>query len=62
MKVYNYREVEKCLLKNGYEFVSQKGSHRKFKKGSSVIVIKVNSVNRMLWQRLVKEHNLNVEF
>lgn len=61
MKVYNGKEFTKILLKNGFEFVSQKGSHRKYKRGDQTVVISQN-VNRMIAQRLIKENNLVLQW
>lgn len=33
------REVEKLLLKNGFELVRQKGSHKIYKKESKLVVV-----------------------
>lgn len=57
MKVYNFREAEKIIIKNGFQFISQNGSHKKYKKETEIIIIK-NKLNRMIFQRLIKEHNL----
>lgn len=57
MKVYNGNEFTKILLKNGFEFVSSKGSHKKYKRGNQTVVIN-QKINRMIAQRLIKENNL----
>ena len=57
LKVYNTREIIKILMKNGWEFVSSTGGHKKFKKDAKTLVIN-HKVNRMVWQRLVKENNI----
>ena len=59
MKVFNAREAEKVILKNGFVLKGLKGSHAKYKHpdGRS-IVIKFKDLNRMMWQRIVKENGL----
>lgn len=57
MKVYNGNEFTKILLKNGFKFVSAKGSHKKYKRGNQTVVIN-QKINRMIAQRLIKENNL----
>lgn len=59
MKVYSMREAEKVILKNGFIYQRQKGSHVIYKHSDGrLISIKFASLNRMIWQRLVKENNL----
>lgn len=63
MKVYNYREIVKILRKNKFYLASQNGSHQKFRHNDGrTLVIKEGEVNRMVWQRLVKENRLVVNF
>jgi len=38
-KLLSSEEVIKILLANGFEFVSQRGSHRKYRNGSGETVI-----------------------
>ena len=42
-KLYSSKEIEKVLLKLAFRFVSQKGSHAKFKNKSGKVVILVMS-------------------
>jgi len=59
MKVYSMREAEKVILKNGFIYQRQKGSHVIYKHPDGrLISIKFASLNRMIWQRLVKENSL----
>jgi predicted RNA binding protein YcfA (HicA-like mRNA interferase family) len=37
--IYSSRHIIKILEKHGFEFVSQKGSHKKFKKDSLVVIV-----------------------
>lgn len=39
----NPREVEVVLLKHGFAFVSQKGSHRKYRKNELVLIVPFHS-------------------
>ena len=59
MKVYNSREAKKVVTRNGYTYEYSKGSHAYYKKDNQLIVI-ANNLNRMIWERLVKEHQLNL--
>lgn len=34
-KLYSSRQIEKCLERNGFLFVSQKGSHAKYRKSGN---------------------------
>jgi predicted RNA binding protein YcfA (HicA-like mRNA interferase family) len=38
-KLYSSKEIIQALLKNGFKFISQKGSHKKFKKGSQTVIV-----------------------
>jgi len=38
-KLYSSKEIIQALLKNGFEFISQKGSHKKFKKSSQTVIV-----------------------
>ena len=51
------REMARILLDNGYEYVSQKGSHKKFKKDKNVVVIN-KDLNMVVARRILKENNL----
>ena len=33
------RQIIKVLLQHGFDFVSQKGSHRKYKNGNRVVIV-----------------------
>lgn len=59
MKVYNSREAIKIVKKNGYTYQYTKGSHNYFRKGKQQIIIAKN-LNRMIWERLVKEYSLDL--
>ena len=39
-KLYSSRQIEKILTKNGFTFISQKGSHAKYRKtGKSTLTV-----------------------
>lgn len=59
MKVYNSREAKKVVRKNGYTYEYSRGDHDYYMKGKQRIVIARN-LNRMIWERLVKEYGLNL--
>lgn len=59
VKVYNTREAIKILQNNGYRRKTRKGSdHLDFvnETGNKIVITK--KINRMVWQRLVKENSL----
>ncbi len=37
--IYPSSHIIKILKENGFEFVSQKGSHKKFKKDSDIVIV-----------------------
>lgn len=53
-----FREAEKVLLKNGYKLNRVKGSHHYYSNGKRSVVINLK-LNRMVWQRIKKENDLN---
>ena len=59
-----FRDCVRILKRNGFEFRSQNGSHCKFFKTGFVtplvICDKPEGVNRMMWKRLVKQYNINL--
>jgi predicted RNA binding protein YcfA (HicA-like mRNA interferase family) len=38
-KLFSSHHIIKVLLNNGFTFISQKGSHRKYKKGSKTVIV-----------------------
>jgi len=62
MKGYKYREVVKILTQNGYEKVSQTGTHVKYKKDNIkkafILPNRAGEVSRPLIRRMFKEHGL----
>lgn len=65
MKVYNDREIVRILRKNGFVQLRSNGTshvvwmHEVTKRKLS---LNAKNVNRMVWQRLVKEYNIQCEF
>ena len=41
-KLYSSREIERVLEGNGFFFVSQRGSHGKFRKNDRVVILPMN--------------------
>ena len=41
-KLFSTHDVERILLKAGFIFVSQSGSHMKFSKGSRTVIVPAN--------------------
>lgn len=64
MKVYNDREIKRILKNNGYNLQRVKGDHEIWisKNSTRHITIPHKNINRMIWQRLVKENNLICKF
>ncbi len=61
VKVYNTREAIKILQNNGYRRKTRKGSgHLDFidETGNKIVITK--KINRMVWQRIVKENKLRL--
>jgi predicted RNA binding protein YcfA (HicA-like mRNA interferase family) len=38
-KLYSSSHIVKILLSNGFAFISQKGSHKKYRKGSRIVIV-----------------------
>lgn len=60
MKTYNRREVERIILKNGWELDHCTGGHSIYKKEGvkKTLSIAYKKCNRMVVQRLIKEFGL----
>ena len=56
-KEYSTKEFVRILLDNGFEYVSCKGDHKKFRRGNETVVVN-KKLNRMVARRLLKTHNL----
>ena len=62
MKVYNSREARKIARKNGWELVRVSADHYIYKHPNNpkILTITCNNLNRMVWERCVREYNLNL--
>ena len=61
MKTYNTREARKIARKNGWQLVRIKGSHYIYKKPDSDKILTIsNDLNRMVWERVVQEYDLDL--
>lgn len=59
MTTYNKKEIRRILRKNGWHLDHYTGSHAIYKKeGERPLTIGTKSCNKMIFQRLAKEHNL----
>ena len=59
-KGLKFCDVRRTLIRNGFSEESQNGSHVKFVRNGIHVVV-TNSgkgVNRMVWRRIKKEHNI----
>ena len=56
-KAFSTQEMIRILLDNGFEYVSCKGDHKKFRRGREMVVVN-KDVNKMVCRRILKEHNL----
>lgn len=56
-KEFSSQEFIRILLDNGFEYVSCKGDHKKFRRGVETVVVNKN-LNKMVARRLLKTHNL----
>lgn len=57
-KEFSSQEFIRILLNNGFEYVSCKGDHKKFRRGRESVVVN-KKLNKMVARRLIKEHELN---
>ena len=64
MKVYNDREIRNILKENEFVIIRTSGGHDIYEHKVSKRRLSLNhsNVNRMVWQRLVKEFNLKCSF
>ena len=59
MKVYNSREARQVVRRNGYVYEYSRGDHDYFFRGNRRIIV-AKKLNRMIWERVVKEYELNL--
>ena len=57
-KVYNTKELERLLKKNGYALVRYSGSHKIWGKEGFNCISVPQSLNAMVVRRLIKSNNL----
>lgn len=62
MKVYNSREAQKVIRKNGWTLARINADHYTYKHPdhSKLLTITVRGLNRIVWERLVNEFNLDL--
>ena len=62
MKTYSGREARRIVKANGWKLSRTKGDHWIYKndKNDRLLVIPTR-LNRMLWRRLVKEYDIDLE-
>ena len=56
-KTFSKREIQKILKDNNFIYVGQHGNRCKYKRGSETLMINPEP-NKMVFNRLIKEHNL----
>lgn len=59
-KQITFKEAERILYRNGYQFEKIKGSHHHYVKDGKRIVINLK-LHHLVWRRLCKEYNLQVD-
>ena len=62
MKVYNSREAMRVIRKNGWilDRTAADHCHYKHPDNPKILTICNNRLNRMIWERLVNEYNLDL--
>ena len=61
MKTYNAREARRIATKNGWQLVRVNGSHYIYKHpGCNKILTIPNVLNRMIWERVVVQYDLDL--
>ena len=58
-KTFTKREIQKILKDNGFVYESQHGGRCKYRRGSEILMINPEP-NKMIFNRLIKEHNLKI--
>ena len=59
-KTYSKREIKNILKSNGFVYVGTRGDRCKYKRGGEILVLN-EEPNKLIFQRLIKEHNLIVQ-
>lgn len=57
VKAFSTYEMERILIKNGFECVRHNGDHRVWKKNEEMIILN-RHMNKMVNRRILKEHKL----
>jgi predicted RNA binding protein YcfA (HicA-like mRNA interferase family) len=61
MRIYTTREAKRIARKNGWVLVRANGDHNYFKKdGVSKTLVISEGLNRMVWERCVREFDLDL--
>ena len=61
MRMYTTREAQRIVEKNGWTLARTKGDHFYYKKqGNPKILNLSRDLNRMIWERLVKEYDIDL--
>jgi len=61
MKVYSFKEGQRIVYKNGWKLVRMNGDHFYYKKEGNPRLLTLSlNLNRMIWQRLIKEFDINL--
>lgn len=61
MRTYKTREARKIAEKNGWKIVRQNGDHTIYKKEGELKILTISdNLNRIVWERVVKEYNLDL--
>jgi predicted RNA binding protein YcfA (HicA-like mRNA interferase family) len=62
-KLHSSRQIEKTLIRFGFEFVSQKGSHRKYKGNFRTVIVPTNKAEIPLgtFRSILRQANLREE-
>lgn len=61
IRIYNTREARNIASKNGWILVRTKGDHYIYKHPNNSKILTIShGLNRMVWQRVVREYNLDL--
>lgn len=62
-KLYSSRQITKVLANKGFVFVSQKGSHGKYRRGSLVVIVPMNKkeIPRGTFRSILRQADLSEE-
>ncbi len=56
---YSKRDIQRILKANGFVYESSHGNRDKYRRGGEILVINPEP-NKMIFNRLIKEHKLEV--